>query len=79
MPMSWRVSAQRVQEAARTCKGTPIGVGGMAGSARDVAASVEMAAAVWNKPEAPAVTAGASPLAGTLPLGLPCRGTLGGR
>ncbi len=42
----------------------------MAGSARDAAASVEMAAAVWNKPEAPAVTVGASSLLDTLPVGL---------
>ena len=30
-PMPRQVSAQRVQEATWTCKGTPIGVGGMAG------------------------------------------------
>ena len=42
----------------------------MAGSARDVGMTVGIAAAVWNKPEAPAVTAGASSLPGTLPAGL---------
>ena len=35
-----------------------------------VGVSVGMAAAVWNKPEAPAVTAGASSLLDTLPVGL---------
>ena len=50
--------------------GTPIGVGGMAGSARDVRVSVEFAAVVWNKPEAPAATAGAPSLLAPLPVGL---------
>ncbi len=35
--MPRQVSAQRVQEVKWTCKGTPIGVGGMAGSARGAA------------------------------------------
>ena len=43
----------------------------MAGSERGTAASVEMAATVWNKPEAAAaVTAGASSLLAPLPVGL---------
>ena len=46
---------------------------GMAGSARGAAVRVEIAAAVGNKPEAPAVTAGASSLLGTSPVGLPRR------
>ena len=41
-----------------------------AGKWRGAAVSVEMAAAVWNKPEAPAVTAGASSLVAPLPVGL---------
>ena len=43
---------------------------GMAGSARDVGVTVGIAAAVWNKPEAPAATAGASSLLAPLPVGL---------
>ena len=48
MPMPRQVSAQRVQEAAWTLNGTPPSADGrgMAGSARGVAASVEMAAVV---------------------------------
>ena len=41
----------------------------MAGSARDVGVTVGIAAAVWNKPEAPTVAAGASSLLDTLPDG----------
>ena len=43
---------------------------GMEESERGAAASVGIAAAVWNKPEAPAVTAGASSLIAPLPVGL---------
>ena len=46
---------------------------GMAGSARGAAVRVGIAAAVCNKPEAPAVTAGASSLLVTSPVGLPRR------
>ena len=42
----------------------------MAGSGRGVGVSVGIAAAVCNKLEAPAVTAGASSLLDTLPVGL---------
>ena len=61
MPMPRQVSAQRVQEATWTLNGLPSAEGReMAGSARDVGMTVGIAAEVWNKPEAPAVTAGAS-------------------
>ncbi len=51
--------------------GLPSAAGrGMAGSGGGVGVSVGMAAAVWNKPEAPAVTAGASSLIAPLPVGL---------
>ena len=58
----------------RRSTGLPSAEGrGMAGSARGAAVRVGIAGAVWNKPEAPAATAGASSLLGTLPVGLPRR------
>ena len=70
MPRPRLVSAQRVQKAAWTPNGTPSADGrGMAWRARDTAASIGIAAALWNKP-GPAVTAGTSSLPGTLPVSL---------
>ena len=72
MPMPRQVSAQRCSGSGVDAQRDPPSADGrgMAGSARGAAVSVGIAGTLRNKPEAPAVTAGASSLPGTLPVGL---------
>ena len=69
MPMSRQVSAQRGQQAVWPLNGTPIGYrtewGGIGGNG-PVRGGL-------RQPRGPAVTAGASSMPGTLPVGLICR------